>query len=366
MGQKKGAKKAEDADAAPGITTAGGSRKRKPVVDATSAPPCFDKPPSPFVAWKKCTASEAELQSLVSQGLLLDKSILQWKSCQGELLPTENSQEIPLFLSFCERGFGMPASPFFKEFLSFYNLQVHHLNPNGILYLSVFVHACEAFLGIEPNLSLFRSLYHIKPQPTHQKIEVVGGAGIQFRQNMKAKWFDLPVVDSCGPWKNKWFIIGKSSALSYPVACRLLSCKTKLTMLLFCSAGNHGLSCPERDNWYPKPQVNWNTRPSAEEAQDVPALLERVQDLKNQGLTGVGIAFSFMKRRVQPLQQREHLGFDYEGPSDGSRTTPDDISDEMVLTRLNKMFIGVSGKPVIVGEYSKENPPTAVSDHFLH
>ena len=187
MGQKKGAKKAEGADAAPGITAASGSRKgRKPLVDASSAPPRFDKPPFPFFVWKKCTASEEEIQSLVRQGLLLDKTILQWKSCSGELFPTENNQEIPLFLSFCERGFGMPASPFFKEFLSFYNLQVHHLNPNGILYLSVFVHACEAFLSIEPNLVLFRSLYHIKPQPTHQKIEVVGGAGIQFPQNMQA------------------------------------------------------------------------------------------------------------------------------------------------------------------------------------
>jgi hypothetical protein len=30
-------------------------------------------------------------------------------------------------------------------------------------------------------------------------------------------------------------------------------------------------------------------------------------------LTAERVAFSFMKRRIQPLMQREHLGFEYTG-----------------------------------------------------
>lgn len=185
-----------------------GGRKRAPI-PTPSSKPALTNPPPPAVAWKKCTANTDELNALVEQGLLLDQVSLEWKSCWNQEFPTENNQEIPLFISFCERGVGLPISSFFKEFLAFYDLQLHHLNPNGILYVSVFVHACEAFLGIEPNLPLFRSLYHIKPQPTHIKTEVVGGAGIQFRQNMRAKWFEMPLMDSCGDWKSKWFTIGK-------------------------------------------------------------------------------------------------------------------------------------------------------------
>lgn len=85
-------------------------------------------------------------------------------------------------------------------------------------------------------------------------------------------------------------------------------------------------------------------------------MLKRVQILKDKGLTGVGIAFSFMKRRIQPLQERVNLGFQYEGVSDPSRTVPEDIYDETVLMRLNRMFTGVSGKPVIIGELSKKQP----------
>ena len=36
--------------------------------------------------------------------------------------------------------------------------------------------------------------------------------------------------------------------------------------------------------------------------------------LKQQGLTGFGIVSSFLRRRVQPLKEREHLGFEYSGP----------------------------------------------------
>jgi hypothetical protein len=31
-----------------------------------------------------------------------------------------------------------------------YGIQLHHLNPNYVLHVAIFVHFCEAFLGIEP------------------------------------------------------------------------------------------------------------------------------------------------------------------------------------------------------------------------
>ena len=55
------------------------------------------------------------------------------------------------------------------------------LNPNSFVHISIFVHLCEAFLGIEPHFELFRFLFHLKPQPDSYVLDVVGGAGLQLR-----------------------------------------------------------------------------------------------------------------------------------------------------------------------------------------
>ena len=68
----------------------------------------------------------------------------------------------------------------FEVFFIIGGVQVHHLTPNSILHISIFVHMCEAFLGIESHFDLFQYFFHLKPQPSDSKIDVVGGAGVQF------------------------------------------------------------------------------------------------------------------------------------------------------------------------------------------
>lgn len=179
----------------------------KPKMDLSKLP-VSPNTSSPEFAWTDCTATQEDLENLVEAGLLRSQTAVQWKSCAGLQFPSENTDEVVLFTSFCERGVGIPISDFFRSVLDFYKIQLHHLNPNGICHLAVFVHACEAFLGIEPNLHLFRYLYRVKPQPGAGKVEVFGGAGIQFRQGMKEKWFEMPLKENCGQWKSDWFLVG--------------------------------------------------------------------------------------------------------------------------------------------------------------
>ena len=47
---------------------------------------------------------------------------------------------------------------------------------HSFVHISIFVHLCEAFLGIEPHFELFRFLFHLKPQPDSYVLDVVGGA----------------------------------------------------------------------------------------------------------------------------------------------------------------------------------------------
>ena len=79
-------------------------------------------------------------------------------------------------------------------------------------------------------------------------------------------------------------------------------------------------------------------------------------------MTGFGIVSSFLRRRVQPLKERGHLGLEYSGAEDSSRMVPAlELTDEEVLERLQKMLKGVSVIPPAVPEYSANNPPPAVS-----
>jgi hypothetical protein len=51
----------------------------------------------------------------------------------------------------------------------------------------------------------------------------------------------------------------------------------------------------------------------------LPELIKKIKDLREVGLRAEHVAFSFMKRRVQPLMARDTLGYQYTGDEDSSR-----------------------------------------------
>ena len=132
--------------------------------------------------WNTSKCSQSDLESIVSQGLLVPRSVIQWRPSLGKDQLYENTGEIVAFTSYLERGLGFPCSSFFSGLLRYYRIQLHHLTPNSFVHISIFVHLCEAFLGIEPHFELFRFLFHLKPQPNRFVLDVVGGAGHQLRQ----------------------------------------------------------------------------------------------------------------------------------------------------------------------------------------
>ena len=94
--------------------------------------------------------------------------------------------------------FGASVFPFLISsgvFITTGGVQVHHLTPNFILHISIFVHLYESFLGIEPHFDMFQYFFHLKPHPNDSKIEVVGGAGLQFCQGKKPKYIPYELSD---------------------------------------------------------------------------------------------------------------------------------------------------------------------------
>jgi hypothetical protein len=132
--------------------------------------------------WVPSKCSDSDLETLVSNGLLLEKSIIQWHPSLGEDRPYENMGEIIAFASYFEWRLGLLCSAFFSGLQHYYRIQLHHLTPNSLVHISIFMHLCEAFLVIEPNFELFRFLFHLKPQPDSYNLDVVGGAGLQLTQ----------------------------------------------------------------------------------------------------------------------------------------------------------------------------------------
>jgi hypothetical protein len=160
----------------------------------------------------------------------------------------------------------LPASDFFRGLLYFYGLQLNHLNPNSIAHVAIFVHLCEAFLGIEPHFALFRYLFRVKPQPSLENQNVVGGVKFQLKQKMDEKYIKYKFPTSHLGWKDLWFYIR-----------------------------NHKPSLIERTGGVPKPQPEWNQNPPASEMEQVNELLELIQTLKLMGVTGASMMYSFFE-----------------------------------------------------------------------
>jgi hypothetical protein len=164
-------------------TKAAGGKKRGRQEAAGSAegtsPPVSPPRPDPNREWKKSKAKTEDLLALLNSGFLREKEVDMWRAAAGDPYPMEkNPDEIPMFARFAERGLSLPASDFFKGLMGYYGIEYLNLNPNGIFHTAVFVHFCEAFLGIKPHWILFRKFFRVKPQPSASNPRVVGRAGI--------------------------------------------------------------------------------------------------------------------------------------------------------------------------------------------
>jgi hypothetical protein len=102
--------------------------------------------------------------------------------------------------------------------------------------------------------------------------------------------------------------------------------------------------------------------PTMQEGIQLPELLARIKALREAGLRAEHVAFSFMKRRVQPLMACDTLGFEYTGDDDTSRMPGDEVDNDDIVDRLARIFKDMPLYTVCpVPEYSAARPPKEVS-----
>jgi hypothetical protein len=93
--------------------------------------------------------------------------------------------------------------------------------------------------------------------------------------------------------------------------------------------------------------------------------LAKIKVLREAGLRAEHVAFSFMKRRVQPLMARDTLGYEYTGDDDMSRMPRDEVDDDDIVDRLDMIFKDMPAyTPCPVPEYSDARPPKEVSSRI--
>jgi hypothetical protein len=153
------------------------------------------------------------------------------------------------------------------------------------------------------------------------------------REDTAEQYLSYKLIDSNQDWKAKWFYIT-----------------------------NHHPGLPKPSGKQPKHRPWWNTEPTMQEGIQLPELLAQIKALRETGLRAEHVAFSFMKRRVQPLMARNTLGFEYTGDDDTSGMPGDEVDDDDIVDRLTRIFKDMPLYTACpVPEYSAACPPKEVS-----
>jgi hypothetical protein len=108
---------------------------------------------SPRDPWPFSTVTMDDLEALVADGLLhplSGDSQQEWMAPPSGAAPSALPGYVLSYVSFHERGFGVPTSRFMRAILHVYGVELHNLSPNSIAQAAIFAAVCEGFLGIAP------------------------------------------------------------------------------------------------------------------------------------------------------------------------------------------------------------------------
>jgi hypothetical protein len=229
----------------------------------------------------------------------------------GETVPAPEPGKRVVFIAHFERGFGLPVSDFFRDFLDTYDLQPHHIpakaDPvNAVMILSAFAAFCEGFAGIEPFCQGWAKYFQLRKQviqePPRSKddppemaqekkdcpMTLCGAATIM---SQKGSGFPkVELLESCKKWQKSFFYIRNTTDVDL-------------------------LNLPPFVDVPPLAMKNWTYNPKS----SVTAVnaLDRVKvDLWDAGLTPQDLVACFISRRISPLQHRSHKICQMSGPMD--------------------------------------------------
>ncbi|KAK1662036.1 hypothetical protein QYE76_050195 [Lolium multiflorum] len=259
--------------------------------------------------WWPCTTTEMELKNLESEGFLQPGS---WRSVPDEPAPAPRDDEMVLTKALVERGFSFPPSEFFLEILKTYGLQPHNISPNSVLAISNHVALCEGHLRVTPEISLFQYFFSVKK--IRQAGELATCGSITFMLRPGRVYPPTDRHESARYWSAGFFYL---KDVSDPAS------EKKLPAFKNCPA----VELP-----------SWTHCPHFSDSPQLTRAVRRICKLTEEGLTGKDLTLSWFTKRIQPLQHRDRLMFEYTGRDDPMRATKDNLSADALDKRIRVLI----------------------------
>ncbi|KAK1641948.1 hypothetical protein QYE76_059753 [Lolium multiflorum] len=263
--------------------------------------------------WERSKISNQDANLMKKLGLMKKKEALIFPS--EESFPTPPIQYRVSFVDHLIRGLSAPIHEFLRGLLFVYGLQLHQLTPNSILHISIFITLYECFLGIQPNWALWKRIFYLRRNGSHNIAYNIGGVVICVRPDVE--YFDVKFPDSVQGWRRRWLYVREecSDSLEYNIAPFDGSAKILR-------------------------RRSWDAEATKEEKTSTEALMKRIHELQNtrgKELSGIQITAHFLRIRVQPLQARKNPLWLYAGDKD-----VDCIFEDLSVKDLEKLVHRVS------------------------
>lgn len=209
----------------------------------------------------------------------------------------------------------MPYCSFFRGHIYFYGLELLNLNPNSLLYISIYIHLCDAFLGIRPYFDPFRSLFIVRPLPSPTHRNAIGGVGLQQRNT--SVYFQIPLPCANLDWRALWYLCDNPRP---------------------CLPDFYANIAPVRPEWNPS-----NLPKELAKDEQVKFLLSAIEDLKKAAVSEETIVWSFITRRVQPIKRQTKPGWTFLA-GNITKEVPDPVRADKVTAQVEKILSRVSAK----------------------
>jgi hypothetical protein len=178
-----------------------------------------------------------------------------------------------------------------------------------MMTLAAFAALCEAYLGIWPNVELFRRLIYFKTQTAKTVPVVCGTASFYARKTV-----DFPGIkgkESCKKWQRSFYVKNLKEGADH------------INLPPFEANG------PERDGW---------SAPLPCPAPDVEKILERISALQKEGgLRPLDLLLAFLVARVSPLQRCSHKMCFLGSARDPTRHSSRTLSATEVAQKANRI-----------------------------